>query len=181
MPRASRAARRSGRAERRRQDFALVARFVGIGVIGGVLAAVAADQSEISAPPWLIGVAVLAAALLVAAGGLAVRGYQPPPGRPFGFLRRSRTDRETGGLRRVERMIDTGFADLDRFNLRVRPWLLELADQRLRHRAAVDLQHDPDTARTLLGGSLWQLTQQPVTTAPTRAQLADWIARLEAL
>jgi hypothetical protein len=181
MRRASRAARRPARAERRRQDIALVARFVGVGIVGGVLAAVAADQSAVAAPPWLIGVAVLAGALLLAAGGLAVRGYEAPPGRPFGLLRRSRTDRETGGLRRVERLIETGLAETDRFNLRVRPWLVELADQRLRHRADVDLQHDPDTARTLLGGSLWQLTQQPATTAPSRAQLADWISRLEQL
>lgn len=181
MARASRPGRRSRRAERRRQDIALVARFAGVGVVGGVLAGIAADQSDVAGPPWLVGVAVLAGTLLLAAGGLAARDYRPPPGRPFGSLRRTRTDRETGGLRRVERMLDAGLAETDRFNLRVRPWLVDLAEQRLRHRAAVDLQHDPDTARSLLGGSLWQLTQQPVTTPPTRAELMDWIARLEAL
>jgi hypothetical protein len=173
---------RGALSDRRRDDLSVLIRFGAAAAAAEVIGTlVAANDTGVDAPPWLVGVACAVGVLIVGAGVLASHGYRAPPGRLHRSFHRTRTDRESGGLRRVERLIDNGFRDTDRFNLRVRPWLLELAEQRLRHRSAVDLQHDPDTARTLLGESLWQLTQQPAATAPTRPELADWIARLEAL
>ena len=159
----------------------MLARFGGAGLAAALVGGVATQKSDLGTPPWLVALACFVAVLLLGLGALAIRGFQPPPGRPIALIPRPPTDRESGGLRRVERIIDAGLRDFDRFNLRTRPWLVALAEQRLRHRADIDLDHDPDQARELLGGSLWQLTQQPLTTAPTRAELADWIARLEAL
>jgi hypothetical protein len=168
-------------AQRRRQDLGLLARFGASGLVLALVGGIATRQSGLVTPPWVVAVACFTGVLLLALGALAVRGYEPPPGRPVALVPRPPTDREAGGLRRVERIVDTGLREVDRFNLRVRPWLIELAESRLRHRGDTDLHHDPDKAHDLLGGSLWQLTQQPLTTAPTRAELAEWIARLEAL
>ncbi len=180
MPRSS--GERGRLSDRRRDDLGVLIRFGAAAVAAGVIGTVAAaNDTGVDAPTWLIGVVCAVGVLMVGAGVLASRGYRSPPSRLYRSFHRTRTDRESGGLRRVERLIDNGFRDTDRFNLRVRPWLLEIAEQRLRHRSAVDLHNDPDTARTLLGDSLWQLTQQPATTAPTRPELADWISRLEAL
>lgn len=159
----------------------LLLRFGGAAVVAGLVGGIATQQSALATPPWVVGSAAFAGVLLIGLGALAVRDYEPPPGRPYALVPRAPSDRESGGLRRVERVVDTGLRDVDRFNLRIRPWLVTLAEQRLRHRADLDLHDDPDKARDILGGSLWQLTQQPLTTAPSRTELADWIARLEAL
>ncbi len=168
-------------AQRRRLDLATMARFAGVGLVAAFIGGIATQKSGLTTPPWLIALACFAAMLLLGLGAVAVRGFRPPPGRPIALVPRAPTDRESGGLRRVERVIDAGLRDVDRFNLRIRPWLIDLADQRLRHRAGIDPHHDPDTAHDLLGGPLWQLTQQPLTTTPTRTELVEWIARLEAL
>ena len=159
----------------------MLVRFGSAALVAAFVGGIAAQQSGLATPPWVVAAACFAGVLLLALGALAIRGYRPPPGRPIALVPRAPSDRESGGLRRVERVVEAGLREVDRFNLRVRPWLVELAEQRLRHRAGIDLQHDPDTAHDLLGGPLWQLTRQPLTTAPTRAELADWIARLEAL
>ena len=65
----------------------------------------------------------------------ALGSYDPPAGAPLGTAPRTPTDRESGGLLRVERAIENGMLDVDRFNARVRPWLVELAEARLVHRA----------------------------------------------
>ena len=151
-------------AERDRpSDLRLIARYAGIGVGVGIAAA------------GVIG------GLLVGLGAIVAARFEVPPGALPPPARRTRTDRESGGLQRVERTIERGYVEVERFNLRMRPWLVELAEHRLRHHAAVDPHREPDRARELLGGTLWQLTQQPLTTAPTRQQLADWVARIEAL
>lgn len=168
-------------AQRRRRDLGTLARFVAVGLVAALIGGIATQKSGLATPPWLVALAGFAAMLLLGLGALAIRGFQPPPGRLIALVPRAPTDRESGGLRRVERVVDAGLRDVDRFNLRIRPWLIDLADQRLRHRAGIDPHHDPDTAHDLLGGPLWQLTQQPLTTAPTRTELAEWIARLEAL
>ena len=164
----------------RRERIATLSRYAVGGLAAGGLGGVAAYQAGAPAP-WVVGVACLIGVLLTGVLIAALAGFHPPAGAPVGAARRKPTDRESGGLRRVERTIDVGLRDVDRFNLRVRPWLVHLAEQRLLHRAGVDLTREPDSARDLLGGTLWQLTQQPRTTAPTQREVGEWIARLEAL
>jgi hypothetical protein len=164
-----------------RPELRLFARFVLTGVAAGIAAGIGVEQAGWATPGWLVGVGCLVAALLLGTLVLLAADFEPPPGPLVTRLRRTPTDRESGGLRRVERIVDDGLRDVDRFNSRVRPWLVRLAEQRLRHHSAIDLHHDPDSARDLLGGSLWQLMQQPLTTAPTQQELARWVARIEAL
>jgi hypothetical protein len=164
----------------RRTRIAAVSRFTLGGLAAGAIGGVTAYEAGAPAP-WIVGVACLIGVLLVGVLLAALADYHPPAGAPVGDFPRKPTDRESGGLRRVERTIETGLRDVDRFNLRVRPWLVHLAEQRLVHRAGIDLTREPDAARDLLGADLWQLTQQPRTTAPTQREVGEWIARLEAL
>lgn len=166
--------------ERERAEPALVGRFVAVGVVVGTVAGLGAAQAGWAAPE-LVGVGCLVGALLLAALVVLGSGYRPPPGPLPAEAPRAPTDRESGGLRRVERTLEDGLREVDRFNSRVRPWLVRLAEQRLRHHGAVDPHRDPETTRDLVGGTLWQLMQQPLTTVPTRQQLAEWVARIEAL
>ena len=164
----------------RRARVVFATRYLLVGLAAGGLGGVTAYKLG-TPSPWVIGVACLVGVLVAAAAVATLADYHPPAGAPVGETRRKPTDRESGGLRRVERAIENGLRDVDRFNLRVRPWLVELAEQRLRHHCGVDLAREPDSARDLLGGTLWQLTQQPRTTAPTQREVGEWIARLEAL
>ena len=148
-------------AQRRRRDLGTMARFVAVGCVAALIGGIATQKSGLATPPWLVALAAFRRdadarprrarrRAVPAAARPADRAGAPAP-----------TDRESGGLRRVERVDRRGLRDVDRFNLRMRPWLIDLADQRLRHRAGIDPHHDPDTAHDLLGGPLWQLTQQP--------------------
>lgn len=164
-----------------REDLRALVRFGGVGLVAAAVATGAGYQADIDTPPWIVGAMIAIAGLVLAAGAIVANRYRPLRRRGPTQARRWRSDRESGGLKRVELTLDRGLADVDRFNDRVRPWLVRLAEQRLRHRAAIDPRLDPDTARTLLGGSLWQLMTQPLTTAPSRRQLAEWVTRLEQL
>jgi hypothetical protein len=167
-------------ASRRREALVLV-RYAAAGVVAAVIGFIAARQADTVTPAWVVAGACLIAGLLVGVGAIVWSTYSPPPGSLPTHARRRRTDRESGGLHRVERTIERGLREVEPFNSRVRPWLIRLAEQRLRHHLSVDLDRDPESARELLGGSLWQLMQQPLTTVPTQQQLAEWVARIEAL
>ncbi len=164
----------------RRGRIIAAARYAGIGLAAGVIGALIAYESG-QPVPWLVGTACLIAVLLIGTVVTAVGSYDPPAGAPLGTAPRTPTDRESGGLLRVERAIKNGMLDVDRFNVRVRPWLVELAEARLVHRAGVDPSRDPEAARDLLGPSLWQLVQRPRTNAPSQREFGEWIARLEAM
>lgn len=162
-------------------EAVVFARWACLGAIGGLIGWIAASASHSATPAWLVASTCVIAGVLIGTGSVVWSNYAPPPGSLPALGRRRRTDRESGGLQRVQRTVENGLREAERFNQRMRPWLIELAEQRLRQRASVDPHHDPDSARELLGGSLWQLTQQPLTTAPTQQQLAEWVARIEAL
>lgn len=131
--------------------------------------------------PWLVLALCLTGA--VVAGALRVLTVQvPPPGQALAALpRRVLTDRERGGVVRLARALESGIESVDRFDTRVRPMLARLADHELRRRHGVDLRSHPERARELLGDSLWQIIRTPPTTPPPRRQVAEWVARLEAL
>jgi hypothetical protein len=162
-----------------RRDARTVAWFALAGAAAGVLAWGSLTQDN-AVRPWLvIALAVTAAVLAALVWRLWLLQYPPP--EVARTVARARSDRERGGVQRVERTIEAALADADRFNGRVRPWLVDLAEHRLRRRHAVDLRSDPDRARELLGDSLWQMTRTPRTTPPSRQELTAWVARIEAL
>lgn len=169
----------------RRRELRVLVRFAGFGIVVAGLGYLAATQADTHPAPILVAVACFTAVLLVAGGLLVAAGFEPPPGSlRTPSLRRRRTDRESGGLQRVARTVERSTTEVDRFNERLRPWMMRLIAQRLRRRGAdLDalLDTDPDSARNLLGDSLCTLIRNPVTTAPTQQQLADWVSRIEAL
>lgn len=79
----------------------------------------------------------------------------------------------------LEGRLSWGAADADRFRDRVRPLLVELADDRLRTRRGVDPDTDPEHAREILGEPLWQLRTAPPARSPSRAELTALVAALE--
>lgn len=167
-----------------RHELRSVAWFALAGAAAGVLVWGSLAQDN-SVRPWLVITLAVASAVLVGIVWQLWRlQYASPEHAPLehaSAVARTRTDRERGGVQRVERTIEVALADADRFNGRVRPWLIELAEHRLRRRYAVDLRSDPDRARELLGDSLWQMTATPRKTPPSRQELTAWVARIEAL
>jgi hypothetical protein len=165
-----------------RREVAELARYAAAGVIAGVVAWAAFSHSGTgSVRPWLVVTVCVTGALVIGTLATLWRIYQPPSAPARTPAPRMRTDRESGGLQRVERAIEGGLSDVQRFNERVRPWLVRLAEHRLRRKHAIDPRVHPDAARTLLGDSLWQIMRAPMTTPPTRQQLAEWVSRIEAL
>ena len=63
----------------------------------------------------------------------------------------------------------------------IRPVLTELARDRVRRFAGVDLASDPARARALLGEDLWRALTAPMEAAPTTKDLDRWLTRLEGL
>jgi F0F1-type ATP synthase assembly protein I len=169
----------------RRRELRVLARYTGAGLVAAVIGYIASRSTHTVTPPWLVVAACVIVGLLVGVAAIVWSTYTPPPGSLPTLSRRRRTDRESGGLHRVERTIERSLREVEPFNARVRPWLIRLAEQRLRHHLTVDrystLEANPESARELLGGSLWQLMQQPLTTVPTQQQLAEWVARIETL
>lgn len=169
-----------GSDDRGRRDLAVLGRYLGPSVAVGLVAAVVVEHSGSATPPWLVVALCVTAGLLAALGSLIGASFRAPPGALAAAAVRHRTDRESGGLQRVERLLENSLSDLDRFNERLRPWLIQLAGQRLLRRANVRLD-DAEAARPLLGDSLWEMTQSPRTSTPTRQQLREWVARIEVL
>ena len=93
--------------------------------------------------------AIVVGALVLAA--LVPRVPTRPRSRP---ARRSAPRPAT--LERVERVVDAGHQTAGDVHIRVRPLLREIAAPLLR-RQGVDLDSEPQRARTLLGDELWEI------------------------
>jgi hypothetical protein len=88
-------------------------------------------------------------------------------------------------LRAIERSVALSQSSALEFEHRVQPQLRRTAAERLRLRHAVDLDRDPDSARSLLGEPAWRLitTRHPgddrTSRAPSIDVILQAIARLE--
>jgi len=85
------------------------------------------------------------------------------------------------GIKHWEMRFDWTGADAARFAGATQPALIELIDERLRLRHAVDRAADPERARELLDPQLWKFVNEPVTRRPTARDLAALVAAMEAL
>jgi len=82
-------------------------------------------------------------------------------------------------LTSLESRLSWGATDPDRFRSRVRPELVTLAADLLRTRRGIDLDTEPDLARSILGEPLWQLITRTPTRSPNWAELARLVDALE--
>jgi hypothetical protein len=121
-----------------------------------------------------VGLALTASWRLVAATRHDPDPLPPGPADP---------EPESGGLPELyvlEHRLSWGSVDIERFEERVRPQLVRLADERLRQRHGVDRWREPDHARGIVGEPLWLLmTGPPPVRPPSPSQLADLVAHLE--
>jgi hypothetical protein len=147
-------------------------------LIVGALVVGASYFGDSLAVPGAVGVAVVASAVLTAsrrvAPPLPSLPSLPPPAeagrRPF---------RRLFWLR--ERLI-RGIRSGDDFRLSVVPVLVELADDRLRRRHAVDRRTEPHRARELLGDELADVLDGGTgARAPGLVQVGRFLDRIEQL
>jgi hypothetical protein len=61
----------------------------------------------------------------------------------------------------------------------VRPRLVDLVDERLRHRHGLTLRRDPARARAVIGDELWTFLHAPVRRGPSPRDMATIIAEIE--
>lgn len=133
-----------------------------------------------TAPVLVLGlpVAVLALLQLVRASI-----YETPPPdpvvepiavRPEYFIR----------LRQLERRLDSATGDQAKFEWSLRPMLVQLATERLRHKHGITVEREPAKARAVMGEQLWQIMttspdtpSQPVSPARVR-ELVQAIGRI---
>jgi hypothetical protein len=129
-------------------------------------------------PLYCFGVALTIALLLV-----AVR-LTIAPGEPLEQPGESATSgpQPYADLYFLEYRLSWGSVERSRFEQRVRPLLIRVADERLRQRHGVDFHADPASARTIVGEELWQLmTREPITAGkpPSHREVTSWVAAVE--
>ncbi|HEX4727480.1 MAG TPA: hypothetical protein VH298_06760 [Jatrophihabitans sp.] len=87
-------------------------------------------------------------------------------------------------LRQLERRLQAASVDGAKFDWGLRPLLAQLVAERLRHRHAITIRREPETARAMLGEQLWQMingrSDQP-SPPLTKHQLTVLIEAIEAL
>jgi hypothetical protein len=148
---------------------------------GGLGAAVwlVARLASYRAPAVLyvaVGLAVVGSWRLAVAAGPPPEPPEPGSGEP---------DPVPGGfasLSTIEYRLSWSSVDRGRFEERLRPQLVRLAEERLRQRHGVDPAQQPDLARRILGEPLWLLMTAPASgPPPSPVQLAALLTAIERL
>ncbi|MBE7187501.1 hypothetical protein [Jatrophihabitans endophyticus] len=154
---------------------------IGVGLVAGVASGVLAHLAGRSIRPWLACVLTVCAAVLLMAlyqSWHEVFGSEPaPPSRPEPPRM---TDRKRGGLDVTVRMIERATSDPQRFEI-LRARLARVTTERVHSAHGVDLRAEPGRARELVGDGLADLVSGARQRPPGRAELEDWMTRLEAL
>jgi hypothetical protein len=91
---------------------------------------------------------------------------------------------EEGGfasLSTLEYRLSWSSVDRGRYEERLRPQLVRLAEERVRQRHGVDPATQPDLARRILGEPLWLLMTAPPTSGPppSPSRLAELLSQIE--
>lgn len=146
--------------------------------------------SALGAAAWLLALlaSYRAAVALCLVLGLAVVGswrlavaVGPPPEPPDPGA--ADAEPEEGGfasLSTLEYRLSWSSVDRSRYEERLRPQLVRLAEERLRQRHGVDPAAQPDLARRILGEPLWLLMTAPPTGGPpSPRRLAELLTDLE--
>lgn len=121
----------------------------------------------------VVGMAAVASWRLLAAAAPPVDPANPAPAEP----------EPAGGsfenITGLEHELSWSSVDAERFDQRVRPRLVRLAEDRLRRQHGIEPAAQPEAARRIVGESLWQLmTAGPSPRPPTPAQLSRLLAEI---
>lgn len=157
-----------------------------LGVGGGLAGWLLLDVFDRSVRPVLVIALVLGGAVLAGFVAVAFDHQADPVTTP----RRARepqdeiaagAGRYTAELESFERRLDAAMSDPARFERILVPLLTDLATQRLRSRRNLDPRSED--ARHLLGDDLWRTTTSSdlPPAPPSRAELTEWIGRIEAI
>jgi hypothetical protein len=117
-----------------------------------------------------VNAALAVAAALVVAGSIRAIVRALPPRGGAASRRAAGDETSVNDLERLERVIATATMDAGDLHVRLRPILREIAADGLRRRG-VDLEGQPDAARTLLAPGTWELVR------PDRPRPDDPFAR----
>jgi hypothetical protein len=139
----------------------------------------------------LVGIYMLVLAA-IALGSLvgSFRTFEPQLGMRSPFERAPEKPEEPqlpGDLDRVGRLVVLGGANEFDLHYRLRPLLRQISAERLLDHYGVDLDRDPERARSLLGDKLWEVVRPDRQVGRRRgpglpaAELAGDVARLEEL
>lgn len=154
----------------------------GLGLAGGIVALLIARAAGSEPAPQLCAGIGLAAAVLVQLVRETAADPEPPalpeltePPAGNDYLSR---------LRQLARRLEAASSDVAKYDRNVRPLLARLAGERLRQKYGIHPGRQPAQARQVLGEQLWSLTIAPTaatTRPPSHAELAELVARIEAL
>lgn len=148
-----------------------------IGLLGWLVLSALGLQGR---PAYCAGVGIAGAAVIAAVRAIG-RDDAPAPATA-----RIPADDEGGAyadLFFIEYRLSWGAGDPGRFDDRVRPTLVRLADERLRQRRGIDRARDPERARQIVGERLWTLMTPAARTTrrPRAPEVAEFIAAIEAI
>jgi hypothetical protein len=129
-------------------------------------------------PAYCLGIALLVAFVVVAIQLVAA------PAEPYtGDREPAATGQQPyADLYFLEYRLSWGSVERGRFEQRVRPLLIRVADERLRQRHGVDFTTDQGKARSIVGENLWQLmTREPITEGdpPTHREVTALVSAIE--
>jgi hypothetical protein len=126
-----------------------------------VLSLVRPDDSDRFIRWWLLAIG---AAVLATAASIVIRTLPRHAGVGQGNRKRSAVS-ETAvpdRLAQIERMITSATWSTLEYRARLRPVLLEIAEQRLLLYHAIDAQKQPERARAVIGSDIWELLTRSV-------------------
>jgi hypothetical protein len=147
-------------------------------VVAAIIWAVLALGGLRARPGYCFGVALAVAILVVLVRVVLAPGEAIP----------DRADTSGGSqqpyadLYFLEYRLSWGSVERSRFEQRVRPLLIRVADERLRQRHGVDFNTDPGKARGIVGENLWQLmTRETITEGapPTHREVTALVSAIE--
>jgi hypothetical protein len=93
-----------------------------------------------------------------------------PPPEPAAHQPSGTTPEYFVRLRQLERRLESASRDPSNFEWTIRPMLAQLAAERLQYKRGINVRHEPERAREVVGEQLWQIM---ISTPDTPIQLVS--------
>ncbi|HEU4949112.1 MAG TPA: hypothetical protein VFT31_18330 [Kribbella sp.] len=133
-------------------------------------------------PGWFVGMG-----LAIGFGSVAVRLLGPElietswPQRYDEELAAQRLRNNDSRTQFLATWVQESGRDPQTFERLIRPLLLELTRDRLLHRRGIDPEVEPDRARAVVGGGLWELISGPTARTASYAEIEQAVQTIEKL